>query len=181
MLSEKIYFSSDNLTRFLSKVEKTNNCWLWKGGLGRGGYGKFHFKRKTMAAHRISFYFHNGIIPRDKVVCHSCDNPKCVNPDHLWLGTYTENMQDCKKKGRFNGTFPVLNQNQHIYREYKKSLNRPNKKGEFHHLQKLKNEDVKEIRSLYKKGYKQGIIAKKYEIHQSNVSDIVNYKLWKHI
>lgn len=77
------------------KVED-NGCWIYQGGLNRRGYGKFG---KT-TAHRASYQIFKGQIEEGKYVCHTCDNPPCVNPDHLWLGTNSDNQQDSIKKGR---------------------------------------------------------------------------------
>ena len=86
--------------RFWAKVEKRgpNECWPWraKRQMRGGDYG--HFESKL--AHRIAFELHYGIAPGNKCVCHSCDNPPCCNPAHLWLGTRKENMDDMRRKGR---------------------------------------------------------------------------------
>lgn len=83
-------------------VDKKNGCWNWKGDLQPNGYGitTCHETYKRSQAHRISYKVFKGEIPKGMYVCHHCDNPKCINPDHLWVGTAKENMQDAKKKGR---------------------------------------------------------------------------------
>jgi transposase-like protein len=86
--------------RFLKKIQKTGSCWIYKGKKLKSGYGQFWFKRKNTLAHRTSWIIHKGDIPEGMCVCHSCDNPSCVNPNHLWLGTHKENTQDMIKKGR---------------------------------------------------------------------------------
>ena len=86
---------------FWNSVNKTNSCWLWTGPISTNGYGLFCFNSKITRAHRFSFTISKGEIPKDKIICHKCDIPLCVNPDHLWLGTHADNTADKMKKGRF--------------------------------------------------------------------------------
>lgn len=91
------------LKNFFNKIHKTETCWIWIGHKKNRDYGGFQFNRKNLKAHRVSFMFHNNIIlNEDQHVCHKCDNPICVNPDHLFLGTHTDNMRDIVNKGRWN-------------------------------------------------------------------------------
>jgi hypothetical protein len=89
-------------TRFWNKVLKTDTCWLWTGTKDSRGYGRFaEMDRKMVLPHRFSWEIHFGRIAQGLQVCHKCDNPSCVNPKHLFLGTNSDNIQDSLRKGRF--------------------------------------------------------------------------------
>jgi hypothetical protein len=93
-------FCSDNC-RFMSYVEKTDSCWIWKGTIKRGGYGKLCFKEnKSAIASRVAYELFNGPIQDGMYICHLCDVPSCVNPDHLWVGSHMENTLDMIEKER---------------------------------------------------------------------------------
>jgi hypothetical protein len=113
--------------------------------------------RKKYAAHRVSYEMANGLIPDDLQVCHHCDNPSCVNPDHLFLGTNSDNVADCISKGRQT-------------------------RGSSHPVAKLTEQQVLDIRTKYASGlFLQREIAAEYGITQDNVSYIIHRKTWKHI
>ena len=90
--------------RFMSKVTKTNDCWLWSAGKDQKDYGMFSItingNTKTCRAHRAMYEHVNGLIPEGMMICHSCDIPGCVNPSHLWLGTMSDNALDSVYKNR---------------------------------------------------------------------------------
>lgn len=86
--------------RFWAKVSKTDNCWFWVGQISNTGYGRIDGREKPLAAHRISWELHYGLIPENCHVLHRCDNKKCVNPEHLFLGDQRDNNNDKMSKER---------------------------------------------------------------------------------
>lgn len=95
----------NEVIRFFMKIKLTDNCWIWTSKKTPKGYGTFDTKpysKGTIYAHRYSYKYHYGDFDEKLLVCHKCDNPSCVNPKHLFLGTYKDNAIDCFKKGRGN-------------------------------------------------------------------------------
>jgi len=90
------------MEEFWRNVEKTAECWNWLGSKDRDGYGRVRFDGRTHGAHNLSFKLHFGDVSDGLDVCHTCDNPGCVRPDHLWAGSRAQNMADCVEKGRLN-------------------------------------------------------------------------------
>lgn len=88
--------------RFAQKYEvnPVTGCWEWQACTNNIGYGFIRDSGKMRTAHRVSYELFKGLIPAGKIVCHTCDNPKCVNPDHLWIGTNKDNYDDMVRKGR---------------------------------------------------------------------------------
>ena len=147
------------MERFWSKVniKSSNECWEWTAGKNRvGGYGRFRLDGKRVGAHRLSWKLHNGTIPAGMCVLHTCDNPSCVNPTHLFLGTHQDNMDDMYAKGR----------------GLKASIG-----GEEHGNAKLTWDIVREIREAYPE-QSQYQLAAKYNVCRSNIGFIVNNKRW---
>lgn len=101
--------SAKTISRFWAKVDKRgpDECWTWTAGLNGQGYGIFCIGGKARGAHRVSYFLSRGEIGNGLSVCHSCDNPPCVNPAHLWVGTAQDNSDDRVRKGRaYNGPPP---------------------------------------------------------------------------
>jgi hypothetical protein len=97
--NRKCLYPSDRV-RFSTSFLRTKSCWLWTRGKTSDGYGTFRVNGKPELAHRFSYRTHNGMIPSGILVCHTCDETRCVNPDHLFLGTQNDNMKDMAAKGR---------------------------------------------------------------------------------
>lgn len=145
--------------------EPSCGCWLWLGNTGWTGYGAFRIdpKSNSIPAHRASWKLHRGDIPSGLFVCHTCDNRACVNPDHLFLGTPSENMQDASRKGRMN---------------WKAGEVRALRKGEDHPASKLKKSDVLDIRSSSLLGTE---LADKYGVSNNTISRIRRGLIWRHV
>ena len=148
---------------FWPKVEKTNGCWKWQAGKNEAGYGTFMFQRKNVYAHRESYEIHFGPIPPGMCVLHKCDNPSCVNPGHLFLGTNADNTADMLEKGRWRQ--PARNP----------------RRGEKHPMSKLTWKQVDEMRRLYATGeHRQIDLARQYGISTTNTCDIIHNRTWVH-
>jgi hypothetical protein len=81
-------------------VDPLKGCWEWQAVLSKEGYARISFDARSDYGHRVAYIVFKGKIPDGLCVCHTCDNPKCINPDHLWLGTHQQNMEDRDRKGR---------------------------------------------------------------------------------
>lgn len=96
---------SKSIDRFWIKVQKNDGCWLWTSNVTRG-YGQFSFLGRPVYAHRFAWELTHGPIPEGLRVCHHCDTPLCVRPEHLFLGTQQENLADARRKGRLDESLP---------------------------------------------------------------------------
>ena len=143
--------------RFWKFVRKTKNCWIWIGGKANG-YGYFWLNGKQCKATRVSWEFHFESIPPEVEVMHKCDNPSCVNPDHLCLGTHQENMTDMKNKGRAGFVRRV---------------------GSSSPSSKLTDEQVEEIRQRVVSGETHESVAKDYPVGKTTVTAIINGRIRK--
>lgn len=160
--------------RFWEKVDRSGECWIWTASRNPDGYGKINSGGRhgpTLRAHRVSYELAYGPIPEGLDVCHRCDNPPCVNPAHLFVGTPLDNMQDAVQKGH------VHNGDRH-YTHREPSLT---VRGEQKGTAKLTNEQVREIRHQAHQGFPQRAIAKQFGVQESTISMIVRRRLWKHL
>ena len=140
------------------KGSKKSDCWVWNGLKNKGGYGRMRIDNKDWTSHRYSWSIHFGEIPHGLLVCHKCDNRACVNPNHLFLGTHSDNAIDMVSKGR----------------------NRDDK-GSKHPMAKLNEKQVIDIRSKIDSGIMQKDLAEFYCISRGVISQIHRRVKWVHI
>lgn len=142
--------------RFWDKVDTSGDCWLWtanrlRGRDGTKRYGLIGGSRRgggTFYAHRVSWEIHNGPIPEGANVCHHCDSPACVKPDHLFLGSQKQNVQDMDRKGRRGSVGPQAGT-----------------------TGKLSKKEVLSLMDMYSQGYKQDQLAKVFGVSRATVSN----------
>jgi len=144
--------------RFWKKVKKARGgCWLWVGGRTLRGYGIFGVATQfVMLAHRAAWELSRSFLRPGEQVHHSCDEPRCVNPDHLWTGSQKDNLADMKSKGRGLA-------------------------GEKHPNSKLTDAKIRQIRLLLSTGWKQWAVANRFRVSRVTVSRIGSRHLWGHV
>jgi hypothetical protein len=143
--------------RFWAYVDKSGDCWEWTGYRDTNGYGRLNVKNRPLLAHRLSWEFSRGKITPKEYVCHRCDNPRCVNPDHLFIGDQQDNMDDKMAKGRHN---------------YGVSL------GEKHGCAKLNSDQVLAIRAATGTISE---IARRFGMSRTQTRDIRMMRVWRHL
>ncbi len=149
------------MRRFTDKVDIKNkdDCWNWLGGKSSDGYGNFRFEGKIVGSHVVAYKLHHNVNDLKGLhVLHTCDNPSCVNPEHLFLGTASDNAIDKVSKGRHN-----------------------DHKGELHPMVKLTEQLVIYIREQFKRGKSQAAIAREVKVTRNNIHHIVHRRSWTHI
>ncbi len=156
----KNYINSKVVQRFEGKFFKDvdTDCWNWNAGKTGKGYGQFKLKGKYVQAHRFSYLYYVGEYPEYLHVLHTCDNPLCVNPDHLFLGTNTSNMQDKVLKSRCN-----------------------HKSGEKHHKAKLTMHQVRRIREFASVEVSYRELSNLFSVDTSTIRRIVENKRYKEV
>ena len=146
--------------RFWSKVDRRgqDECWEWTACCNHLGYGTLKIDGEAVLVHRLAYKPHYGDIPDGLCICHHCDNPPCVNPGHLFLGTYADNNNDAAIKGRT--TIAPGEQNRNA---------------------KFTKTDIRAIRKLYANGQRAASLARQYSMSPTNIRDIVTRRTWRHV
>lgn len=144
------------LERFEAKVDRSGDCHEWTASFGNSGYGQFYFNYQKFSAHRKAYELYCGPIPNGMFVLHRCDNKKCVNPDHLFIGTHDQNMKDKVSKGRQG-------------------------KGEDIVQSVLSEPQVAEIKRLLRGKTVHNKIAKEFGVSRATISMISNGTNWRHV
>lgn len=155
--------------RFWSKVSKGDGCWEWTAARSPLGYGKFAYRGRMRLAHRVAWELTYGAEP-SRYACHTCDNPPCVRPDHLFDGEQRDNLADARRKGR---TVKIGTTAKSV------SGPRSERRGEGTPNARLTWIEVREIRQRYPAGETLVSIGKAYGVTVSNVWAIVNNRTWR--
>jgi len=171
---------------FWGFVSKNDGCWEWQGNKSPKGYGIISYKGKSWRAHRLAYMFTFGEFPKNLCVLHRCDNPSCVRPDHLWLGTLGENNSDRASKGRTatgnqHGSHTKPDKratgDKHGSRKHPESWRR----GETHHNTTLVEDDIRTIRKLYEPKINTRSLAARFNVSVDTIRRIATFKTWGHI
>lgn len=143
-------------------IDESSGCWIWAGAKFRAGYGRVRINRKIQQTHRLAWELAYGDIPDGMCICHKCDNPPCVNPRHLFVGTYADNMQDMHNKGRGKTG----------------KIHKQGPKGEKAHTAKLTESIVLFIRSSHDKAKD---LAGQYGVSDRTIQMIRKKVTWRHL
>lgn len=170
-----IELTQDQIDKFWSLVDDSEygpaGCWVWQAYRNKQSYGVINTNCQRFLAHRFSWFLVHGNIPDDLIACHRCDNPSCVNPSHVWLGTRQQNALDRDSKKR------VASGNNHGLRKNAGAASH----GERHYLAKLTTDSVVLIRKLYQSGQSCKDIASNFDVTDGAILAVVLRKTWKHV
>lgn len=157
--------------RLWGQVDFSGKCWLFVGNLSDVGYGQICINYRTNLTHRLAYEFAYGPIPPGMFVCHTCDNRRCVNPGHLFLGTHADNMADMRAKGRSTkGDRHYLRRNPELIR-----------RGEAASTPRLTEQNVRDIRAAAAKGASRQELADQYGVSWWTIRRVIVRKTWTHL
>lgn len=149
-------FRDLTVKRFWEKVDKSGDCWIWIAGTDKDGYGVFN-NNGYAKAHRFAYEITFGEIPKNKIICHHCDNPSCVNPNHIYLGTYKSNARDRQSRNRGRDQYGVKNS-----------------------MAILNWSKVRKIRAMWQSGnYTQKAIAEYFNVSRGCITGIIHNVNWR--
>lgn len=148
----------ERLDYFVRRSVNPDGCWEWDGTRVERGYGMVHWQGAMIPAHRASYTVHVGPIPDGLVVCHRCDNPPCIRPDHLFVGTPADNTADMFAKGRNHDT-----------------------RGSANPAAKLDERQVAEIKAALRAGERRADIASRFMVSRNIVNFIATGRTWNHV
>jgi len=152
-----MHLTNDDIKRFWAKVTKSDNCWLWNAGKDKDGYGQFwlNSEQRSIRAHRISYFLKSGEVP--EFALHTCDNPSCVNPNHLYNGNHLQNQRDRVSRKR-------------------------SARGSKHSRHKLNEDQVKTIKELLRvRKLKYVDIARMFNVSAQTIYAIREGRTWIHV
>ena len=184
------FIQEKDIRRFVTKIKKTGACWEWKGTIGNRGYGVFWHSNKNIRAHRFSFELHSkNKIPEGLFILHKCDNPPCVNPNHLFVGTNSDNMNDFVSKGGQLGGIGEKN-GMHTHPECRPNGIRHGSKTHPENIARgtdlpgarLDENKVRWILRNYRPYIMtQKMMAEKFSVSVPTIRQVVKRKTWKHV
>lgn len=157
----------------LAHVAHLGRCWIWIGTRNPHGYGNFHVGRVSVLAHRLAWEMRHSYSAQGFFVLHHCDNPSCVNPVHLWLGTPADNVRDREWKKRGGAAYGDRNGSKTMPNRIRRGQDAPSAK--------LTTAQVLEIRALFAAGRPKKTLAKRYGVHRATIFSIVNRETWTHV
>lgn len=167
-------------TRFWKKVHRGAGCWIWTGTRNSNGYGILRSEGQSLRAHRLSYEFHIGQVPDGLFVCHKCDVPSCVNPDHLFLGTAKDNSEDMMRKKR----------NMHVTKPWTLARGDRNgtrtkpesvRRGSKIEWSRLDESEVCEIRRRFGLGETAKSLASEFGVYFGTIYNVCSRRTWKHV
>lgn len=154
------------LERIWGHSDRSGDCWVWTGSKNHKGYGVWtpynskELKSRNFTVHRLVYQLTYGEIPKNLYVCHHCDNPPCVRPDHLFIGTPADNVRDMHSKGRSR---------------FHTGIGRPSRR-------RLTEDQVREIRAIYAEGkISQPSLAAKFDVSPTSIFNIVHHRVWRNV